>query len=617
MNRNTKIALVASGILSVAAGYLMGRLFLCVAEAPGSNMLEQLLAGMGMYLPVLTAVPILLDFSKPFLLGFFTAFILVWLFFLYHFFTGKNFRRGEEHGSAKWGTAKDAKGFKDQENPDNNIILSKNELLRLQGYPKDFEYDRNKNVLVIGGSGSGKTRYVAKPNLLQLHSSYVITDPKGTLLPETGKVFADNGYVIRTLNTINFGKSHHYNPLAYIKSEKDILKLVSVIMENTKGEGDKSGEDFWVKAERLWYCAAIAYLYYEANLEDRNIPTMIDMLDMCKVKEDDENYVSPIDILFEELEKDKPYCFAVKQYKKFKQAAGKTMKSILISCGARLAPFDIAEVREITMYDELELNKIGDRKTAFYVIQSDTDSTFAFIGAMCFYQAFNLLCDHADDDCGGKLDIPVRFILDEFANCGKIPGFHHLISTIRSRDISAMIILQSISQINSVYKDDAETIIDCCDTLLFLGGKSTKTTKAISEMIGKSTIDNQNINESRGQTGSYSLNNQVLARDLIDPAEVGRLGRKECLVLISGSKPFRSKKYILKTHKRYRALSDANKHNVFDIVAYKDAQGKAEIEKEAEKPAKIPENLPAENLGEISPETENLQAVPELNELAG
>ncbi|MEG0570364.1 MAG: type IV secretory system conjugative DNA transfer family protein, partial [Oscillospiraceae bacterium] len=480
-------------------------------------------------------------------------------------FGAKKYMHGVEHGSAEWGTKKDIQPYIDK-NENNNIILSATESLSMNSRMSDTEYDRNKNVLVIGGSGSGKTRFFVKPNLMQLHSSYVMTDPKGTLIVETGSMFAKANYEIRALNTINFKKSMHYNPLIYIKSEKDILKLVNVIIVNTKGEGDKSGEDFWVKAEKLFYQAIIGYLYYEAPESDRNIPTLIDMLEYCEVKEDDENYKNAIDILFEELEEKGPKNFAVKQYKKFKLAAGKTLKSILISCAARLAPFDIQEVRELMSYDELQLDEIGDRKTAFYVIMSDTDNTFSFLIAMMFYQMFNLLCDKADDEYGGRLPFHVRCMLDEFANIGKIPNFEKLISTIRSREISASIVLQSQSQIQSIYKDDAETIIDCCDTLLFLGGKSTKTNKSMSEMIGKTTIDNININESKGQTGSYSMNNQVLGRDLVDPSEVGRLKRSECLIMITGEKPFRSKKYNIKKHKNYQELSDFDKKNAFDIT---------------------------------------------------
>jgi len=493
------------------------------------------------------------------------GFCLMWLIFLYNIFGAKNYMHGKEHGSAAWGTSRDIAKFIDK-NSENNIILSATESLTMSSRMEDKEAERNKNVIVIGGSGSGKTRFFVKPNLMQLHSSYVMTDPKGTLIVDSGSMFLKAGYELRALNTINFNKSMHYNPLVYVKSEKDILKLVNVIIVNTKGEGDKSGEDFWVKAERLFYQALIAYLYYEAPENERNIPTLIDMVELCEVRENDEEFKNPIDIMFDELEEKDPQHFAVKQYKKFKLAAGKTTKSILISCAARLAPFDIKEVRELMSYDELQLDEIGDRKTAFYVIMSDTDNTFSFIIAMMFYQMFNLLCDKADDEYGGMLPFHVRCMLDEFANIGKIPNFEKLISTIRSREISASVILQSQSQLQSIYKDDAETIIDCCDTLLFLGGKSTKTNKNMSEMIGKTTIDNTNINESKGQTGSYSLNNQILGRDLIDASEVGRLKRSECLVMITGEKPFRSKKYNIEKHVRYNQLADFDKANNFDIT---------------------------------------------------
>ena len=490
---------------------------------------------------------------------------LIWLIFLYNSIGSKKYMHGIEHGSAEWGISNDISKFIDKDS-DNNIILSETESLSMSSRMTNPEAERNKNVVVIGGSGSGKTRFFVKPNLMQLHSSYVMTDPKGTLIVDTGSMFLKSGYELRALNTINFNKSMHYNPLAYIRREKDILKLVNVIIVNTKGEGDRSGEDFWVKAERLFYQALIGYLFYEAPANERNIPTLIDMIELCEVREDDEEFKSPIDIMFDELEEKDPKSFAVKQYKKFKLAAGKTAKSILISCAARLAPFDIKEVRELMSYDELQLDEIGDRKTAFYVIMSDTDNTFSFIISMMFYQMFNLLCDKADDEYGGRLPFHVRCMLDEFANIGKIPNFEKLISTIRSREISASIILQSQSQLQSIYKDDAETIIDCCDTLLFLGGKSTKTNESISKMIGKTTIDNTNINETKGQNGSYSLNNQILGRDLIDASEVGRLKRSECLVMITGEKPFRSKKFDIKKHVRFNQLADFNNSKSFDIT---------------------------------------------------
>ena len=498
---------------------------------------------------------------------------------LYITVSSKHFRSGEEHGSARWGTKSDIAPLMDKKDPTNNIILSKTEQIKFNG-KLPFEYDRNKNIVAIGGSGSGKSYGLIEPNLLQKNSSYVVTDPKGTILPEVGNALKDD-YEIRVLNTINFKKSMHYNPLAYIHSQKDILRVVNVLMKNTKGDDQKSGGDpFWDKAESLLYTALIAYLYYEAPLVDRHIPMVSTMLDMCAASETDENMKSTIDYLFENLEKRKGSDhFAVKQYKKFKKAAGKTMKSILISCAARLAPFDIDEVRECMMDDELELDTIGDRKTALFVIISDTDTTFSFISAMMFYQMFNLLCTHADDDCGGKLPVPVRCLLDEFANIGRIPDFEHLISTIRSRQISASIILQSKTQITNVYKDDAETIIDCCDSYVFLGGKSTKTTEELSKMLGKETIDNRNFNETRGQQGSVSVQNQQLGRDLLDPAEIGKIDRTDCIVQISGLPPFRSKKYDLKNHPEFSKTAIADEKNWYDI--------EAEIEKFRTQPVKF------------------------------
>lgn len=498
---------------------------------------------------------------------------------LYIAVSSKHFRSGEEHGSARWGTKSDIAPLMDKKDSTNNIILSKTEQIKFNG-KLPFEYDRNKNIVAIGGSGSGKSYGLIEPNLLQKHSSYVVTDPKGTILPEVGNALKDD-YEIRVLNTINFKKSMHYNPLAYIHSQKDILRVVNVLMKNTKGDDQKSGGDpFWDKAEALLYTALIAYLYYEAPLVDRHIPMVSTMLDMCAASETDENAKSTIDYLFDNLESRKGSDhFAVKQYKKFKKAAGKTMKSILISCAARLAPFDIDEVRECMMDDELELDTIGDRKTALFVIISDTDTTFSFISAMMFYQMFNLLCTHADDDCGGKLPVPVRCLLDEFANIGRIPDFEHLISTIRSRQISASIILQSKTQITNVYKDDAETIIDCCDSYVFLGGKSTKTTEELSKMLGKETIDNRNFNETRGQQGSVSVQNQQLGRDLLDPAEIGKIDRTDCIVQISGLPPFRSKKYDLKNHPEFSKTAIADKKNWYDI--------EAEIEKFRTQPVKF------------------------------
>lgn len=495
-------------------------------------------------------------------LGFVLVVLLIWV---YQKANQKHFRHKEEHGSARWGNSKDSAPFRSKI-PEDNIILSETESISL--HKLAFEFERNKNALIIGGSGCGKSWSEVEPNLLQMHSSYVVTDPKGTILPEVGACLEKHGYTIKVLNTINFQKSMHYNPLAYIKKEVDILKVVDVLMKNTSGEGEQKGEDFWVKAERLLYTALIAYLFYEAPVIDRNLPMLSDMIDMCAAREDDENFKSAMDILFDELEQREGHRhFAVKQYKKFKQAAGKTLKSILISCAARLAPFDIEDVRELMMEDELELDMIGDRKTAFFVIMPDTDTTFSFIIAMCFYQMFNLLCTHADDDCGGKLPIPVRCLFDEFANCGRIPMFEILISTIRSRLISAMIVLQSKAQLKNIYKDHAETIMDCCDSYVFLGGKSTSTVKELSEMLGDETIDTQAFNPTKGQQGSVSTQNQKLKRNLLAPDEIKRISRLDCIVDISGVPPFRSKKYDLAKHPRFKETSHADPKNTYDMTA--------------------------------------------------
>ena len=425
----------------------------------------------------------------------------------------KKYRQGMEYGSARWGTPEDIKPYMDAD-PENNIILTATEKLTMNGRPKEPKYARNKNVLVIGGSGSGKTRFFVKPNLMQMHSSYVVTDPKGTVLVEVGNMLKRGGYKIKVLNTINFRKSMHYNPLMYIRSEKDILKLVNTIIANTKGEGDKSGEDFWVKAEKLLYQAYIGYIWYEAPDEERNFTTLLEMINASEAREDDETFKNAVDLMFEELEQKDPEHFAVKQYRKYKLAAGKTAKSILISCGARLAPFDIAELREIMSYDELELDMIGDRKTALFVIISDTDSTFNFVVSIMYTQLFNLLCDRADDVYGGRLPVHVRCLLDEFANIGQIPQFEKLIATIRSREISASIILQSQSQLKAIYKDNCDTIVGNCDTTLFLGGKESSTLKEISEILGKETIDLYSTSDTRGQSRSYGINYQKTGKDM-------------------------------------------------------------------------------------------------------
>ena len=450
----------------------------------------------------------------------------------------KKYRNGIEYGSARWGTASDIAPYIDGQNFYNNVLLTNTERLTMDSRPKLPKYARNKNVLVIGGSGSGKTRFFIKPNLMQMHSSYVVTDPKGTVLIECGKLLQKGGYIIKTFNTINFKKSMKYNPFEYIRSEKDILKLVNTLIANTKGEGEKSSEDFWVKAERLYYCALIGYIWYEAPDEEKNIITLLDMINASEAKEDDENYKSPVDLLFDRLEEKEPEHFAVKQYKKYKMAAGKTAKSILISCGARLAPFDIKELRDLMEYDELELDKIGDRKTALFVIISDTDDTFNFIVAMMYTQLFNLLCDKADDVYGGRLPVHVRFLLDEMANIGQIPKFEKLIATIRSREISASIILQAQSQLKAIYKDNADTIIGNCDTTLFLGGKEKTTLKEISETLGKETIDMYNTSETRSNQKSYGLNYQKLGKELMTQDELSVMDGGKCILQLRGVRPF-------------------------------------------------------------------------------
>ena len=480
----------------------------------------------------------------------------------------KKYRKGCEYGSARWGNAEDIKPYMADKFED-NVILTETERLTMDGRPKAGpKYARNKNILVIGGSGSGKTRFYVKPNLLQMHSSYVVTDPKGTVLNEVGKALQDGGYAIKVLNTINFKKSMHYNPLAYIRSEKDILKLVNTIIANTKGEGSQSGEDFWVKAERLYYSALIGYIWYEAPKEEKNLNTLIEMINASEAREDDETFENPIDLLFKELEQQNPEHFAVRQYKKYKLAAGKTAKSILISCGARLAPFDIAELRELTEDDELELDTLGDKKTALFVIISDTDDTFNFIVAIMYTQLFNLLCDKADDKYGGRLPVHVRFILDEFANIGQIPKFDKLIATIRSREISASIILQAQSQLKAIYKDNADTIVGNCDTTLFLGGKEKTTLKEISEILGKETIDLYNTGESRGKETSHSLNYQKTGKELMSMDELSVMDGSKCILQLRGVRPFLSNKYDLTKHPKFALTSDADDRNLFDVEKY-------------------------------------------------
>lgn len=480
----------------------------------------------------------------------------------------KKYRKGCEYGSARWGNAEDIKPYMADKFED-NVILTETERLTMDGRPKAGpKYARNKNILVIGGSGSGKTRFYVKPNLLQMHSSYVVTDPKGTVLNEVGKALKEGGYAIKVLNTINFKKSMHYNPLAYIRSEKDILKLVNTIIANTKGEGNQSGEDFWVKAERLYYSALIGYIWYEAPDDEKNLNTLIEMINASEAREDDENFENPIDKLFKELEQENPEHFAVRQYKKYKLAAGKTAKSILISCGARLAPFDIAELRELTEDDELELDTLGDKKTALFVIISDTDDTFNFIVAIMYTQLFNLLCDKADDKYGGRLPVHVRFILDEFSNIGQIPKFEKLIATIRSREMSASIILQAQSQLKAIYKDNADTIVGNCDTTLFLGGKEKTTLKEISEILGKETIDLYNTGESRGKETSHSLNYQKTGKELMSMDELSIMDGSKCILQLRGVRPFLSNKYDLTKHPKFALTSDADERNLFDVEKY-------------------------------------------------
>ena len=488
----------------------------------------------------------------------------------------KKFRQGKEYGSARWGNKKDIEPYMD-EKFQNNILLTQTERLTMNGRPSNPKYARNKNVLVIGGSGSGKTRFFVKPNLMQMHSSYCVTDPKGTIILECGKMLEDNGYEIKILNTINFKKSMKYNPFAYIRSEKDILKLVQTIIANTKGEGEKAGEDFWVKAEKLYYTALIGYIFYEAPREEKNFATLLDMIDASEVREDDETYMNPIDRLFEALEKKEPTHFAVKQYKKYKLAAGKTAKSILISCGARLAPFDIQELRDLMQEDELELDTLGDRKTALFVIISDTDDTFNFVVSIMYSQLFNLLCDKADDVYGGRLPIHVRCLLDEFANIGLIPKFEKLIATIRSREISASIILQAQSQLKAIYKDNADTIVGNCDSTLFLGGKEKTTLKELSETLGKETIDLYNTSETRSNQKSFGLNYQKTGKELMSQDEITVMDGGKCIFQLRGVRPFLSDKFDITKHKNYKFLEDYDKKNVFDIEEYIKRKGKVKL----------------------------------------
>ena len=479
----------------------------------------------------------------------------------------KKFRHGKEYGSARWGNAKDIEPYMDSVF-ENNVLLTQTERLMMSGRPKQPKYARNKNILVIGGSGSGKTRFFVKPNLMQMHSSYVVTDPKGTVLVECGKMLKRGKYKIKVLNTINFAKSMHYNPFAYLRSEKDILKLVNTIIVNTKGEGQQSGEDFWIKAEKLYYTALIAYIWYEAPEEEQNFAMLIDLIDASEAREDDENFKNAVDLLFEELEAENPNHFAVRQYKKYKLATGKTAKSILISCGARLAPFDIKELRDLMEYDELELDTLGEQKTALFVIISDTDATFNFVVSIMYSQLFNLLCDKADDVYNGRLPVHVRCLLDEFSNIGQIPQFEKLIATIRSREISASIILQSKSQLKAIYKDNADTIEGNCDTTLFLGGKEKTTLKEMAEILGKETIDLYNTSDTRGTSQSYGLNYQKTGKELMSQDEIAVMDGGKCIMQLRGVRPFFSDKFDITKHDRYKELSDYDPKNAFDIEDY-------------------------------------------------
>ena len=481
----------------------------------------------------------------------------------------KKYRHGMEYGSARWGTAADIAPYMDKDFFQ-NIPMTQTERITMASRPKQPKYARNKNILVIGGSGSGKTRFFVKPSLMQCTSkdfptSYIVTDPKGTLILETGKMLQRYKYRIKVLNTINFKKSMHYNPFVYIRSEKDILKLVNTLIANTKGEGEKSAEDFWVKAERLLYCALVGYIWYEAPENEKNFTTLLEMINASEAREDDEDFQNPVDLMFERLEEKDPEHFAVKQYKKYKLAAGKTAKSILISCGARLAPFDIKELRELMETDEMELDTIGDRKTALFVIISDTDDTFNFVVSILYTQLFNLLCDKADDEYGGRLPVHVRCLLDEFANIGQIPKFEKLIATIRSREISASIILQSQSQLKAIYKDNADTIVGNCDTTLFLGGKEKTTLKEMSEILGKETIDSFNTSENRGREVSHGLNYQKLGKQLMTEDEIAVMDGGKCILQLRGVRPFFSDKYDITKHPNYKYLSDYDKKNTFDM----------------------------------------------------
>ena len=595
-----KKKLVLTNIPYALAAFYADRAFFLYRNSPGEDMGNKLLYAME-HADRIFAGFVLSHNWKDLLAGIVVAVVLKVLVWQKQA-DAKKLRKGIEYGSARWGTAEDIKPYM-SEDPWMNIPLTATEALTMESRPKQPKYARNKNIVVIGGSGSGKTRFFVKPSVMQMNCSMVITDPKGTLIEECGKMLAKgppkkdkNGnimkdksgkvvhepYVIKVLNTINFSKSLHYNPFAYIRSEKDILKLVTTIIVNTKGEGEKASEDFWVKAEKLLYTALIAFIWYEGDEEEKNLNTLLDLLNESETREEDETYQNPVDMMFQELEERDPQHFAVRQYKKYKMAAGKTAKSILISCGARLAPFDIAELREIMSYDEMELDKIGDRKTALFLIMSDTDTTFNFVIAMLQSQLFNLLCDKADDEYGGRLPVHVRVIADEFANIGQIPQFDKLIATIRSREISASIILQSQSQLKAMYKDSADTILGNCDTTLFLGGKEKTTLKEMSELLGKETIDLYNTSETRSNQKSFGLNYQKTGKQLMTEDEIAVMDGGKCILQIRGARPFFSDKYDITKHKNYRFLADENEKNRYKVEKELNPQYTPKPEEEVE-----------------------------------
>ena len=595
-----KKKLVLTNIPYALAAFYADRAFFLYRNSPGEDMGNKLLYAME-HADRIFAGFVLSNNWKDLLAGIVVAVVLKVLVWQKQA-DAKKLRKGIEYGSARWGTAEDIKPYM-SEDPWMNIPLTATEALTMESRPKQPKYARNKNIVVIGGSGSGKTRFFVKPSVMQMNCSMVISDPKGTLIEECGKMLAKgppkkdkNGnimkdksgkvvhepYVIKVLNTINFSKSLHYNPFAYIRSEKDILKLVTTIIVNTKGEGEKASEDFWVKAEKLLYTALIAFIWYEGDEEEKNLNTLLDLLNESETREEDETYQNPVDMMFQELEERDPQHFAVRQYKKYKMAAGKTAKSILISCGARLAPFDIAELREIMSYDEMELDKIGDRKTALFLIMSDTDTTFNFVIAMLQSQLFNLLCDKADDEYGGRLPIHVRVIADEFANIGQIPQFDKLIATIRSREISASIILQSQSQLKAMYKDSADTILGNCDTTLFLGGKEKTTLKEMSELLGKETIDLYNTSETRSNQKSFGLNYQKTGKQLMTEDEIAVMDGGKCILQIRGARPFFSDKYDITKHKNYRFLADENEKNRYKVEKELNPQYTPKPEEEVE-----------------------------------